>query len=99
VPEDGLQICFIALVTGLVTVAGSVGYHWFSVVYQFLGFLCLEEHSLKLLEPKLKISCQDASYGFNCTMSVFLTFSSPILSLFLNHSETILNHPQPSSTM
>ena len=42
-PEDGFQICFIALVTGLVTVAGSVGYHWFSVVYQFLGFLCLED--------------------------------------------------------
>ena len=58
-PEDAFQICITALVTGLVTVAGSVGYHWFSVVFQFLGFL-REENSLKLLEPKLKISGQHA---------------------------------------
>ena len=59
-PEEAFSICATALVTGLVTVAGSVGYHWFSVVFQFLGFLRLEETSLKLLEPKLKISCQHA---------------------------------------
>ena len=89
--EDAFQICITAIVTGLVTVAGSVGYHWFSVVFQFLGFLRLEENSLKLLEPKLKISCQH-------DLCSVLVFNDCFLLNYSQPCETIFNEPQPALT-
>ena len=59
-----MLICFIALVTGLVTVAGLVGYHWFSVG-QFLGLLELQLHRVSIPDCFLLNYSQPCETIFN----------------------------------
>ena len=90
-PEDELQMSLIVLVTGLVTLAGSVGYLLIRC-WSVLRFLSPAENSWKVLQPTMKIQRGLSQLQLHRVSNYSWLFPP---QLFWNHSETSFKHPHP----